>query len=180
MSRIKTLQDHFKRYRRPGDLVMASLSVAFAVFLAINLPYQTTWVARTKLFAQPAFWPSVAVALMVVFSIMHMIGSLVSERIEGWMQEIKAWIASLEFVFWFMAYVFLVPRLGYLPMTIVFTQLLTFRMGYRGRKWVLSAFGVAIGIVIVFKGILQVKIPAGAIYDLLPAGAARSFIMIYF
>ncbi|SPF78875.1 hypothetical protein ALP8811_02807 [Aliiroseovarius pelagivivens] len=159
---------------------MASLSVAFAFFLAVNLPFQTTWVPRTKLFAQPAFWPSVAVSLMVVFSLMHLVGSLVSERIAGRMQEIMMWVKSLEFVCWFMGYVLLVPLLGYLPMTIVFTQLLTRRLGYRGWTWIASAMGVALGVVVVFKGVLQVKIPAGAVYDLLPAGAARNFIMIYF
>lgn len=180
MTRIKTLQDLFKRYRRPGDFVIAFLSVLFALFLAASLPFQTTWVARTKLFAQPAFWPSVAVGLMVVFSIMHLVGALVSERIEGRLKEVFAWIKAIEFVGWFMVYVALVPVLGYLPTTIAFTTSLTLRLGYRGWKWMLGAVSVAIVTVVLFKGFLQVKIPAGAIYDHLPAGALRSFIMSNF
>ena len=182
MSRIKTLQDLFKRYRRPGDFVIASLSVLFALFLALSLPSQTTWVARTKLFAQPAFWPAVAVGLMVVFSIMHLVGALVSEKVASRAQEldeVKEWFKATEFVFWFMGYVFLVPYLGYLPMTLVFTLLLTFRLGYRGKVWMGAAAGMSVVVILLFKGLLQVKIPAGAIYDYLPAGALRTFVMTY-
>ncbi len=179
MSRVKTLQDLFKRYRRPGDFVIAGLSVVFALFLAANLPFQTTWVARTKLFAQPAFWPTVAVSLMVAFSIMHLIGALVSERIPGRLQEVIAWVKATEFIFWFMGYVLLVPTLGYFPMTLAFCLLLTWRLGYRGRGWSFAAVAVAVVVVVLFKGVLQVKIPAGAIYEALPAGGLRSFVMVY-
>jgi predicted ferric reductase len=180
MSRIKTLQDLFKRYRRPGDFVIALLSLLFALFLAVNLPAQTTWVARTKLFAQPAFWPSIAVGLMVVFSALHLIGALVSERIEGRMQEVLAWFKAFEFVAWFMVYVMFVPITGYLPTTILFALLMTYRLGYRGWRWSLAATAVAVVIVVLFKGMLQVKIPSGAIYEYLPAGTFRSFVMLNF
>lgn len=179
MTQIKTLQDLFKRYRRPGDFVIALLSVLFALFLALSLPYQTTWVARTKLFAQPAFWPAVAVGLMVAFSIMHLIGALVSERIPGRLQEVKEWLKATEFVFWFMGYVFLVPYLGYLPMTLAFTMLLTLRLGYRGTVWMGAAAALSVAVILLFKGLLQVKIPSGAIYEYLPAGALRTFVMTY-
>ena len=37
MSRVKTLQDLFKRYRRPGDMVMAAGSFALALTLLMLL-----------------------------------------------------------------------------------------------------------------------------------------------
>ncbi|MCV2869272.1 tripartite tricarboxylate transporter TctB family protein [Defluviimonas sp. WL0002] len=179
MSRIKTLQDLFRRYRRPGDFVIAFLSFAFALFLAACLPFQITWVEGTALFAQPAFWPSVAIALMLVFSTLHMIGALVSERIPGRLAEVVQWIKAIEYGLWFMAYVFLVPVLGYLPATILFTVSLTFRLGYRGWKWSVMAALFAVVVVVLFKTFLHVKIPAGAAYDLLPAGSIRSFLLTY-
>lgn len=182
MHRVKTLQDLFKRYRRPGDVFIASVSVLFALFLAINLPSQTTWVARTKLFAQPAFWPTIAVGLMVLFSLLHLVGALVSERVSGLKEEaaeIWEWVKLLEFAGWFMGYVTIVPLLGYLPSTIAFTLLLTLRLGYRGTRWMLAAVGGSAVVVLLFKGVLQVKIPAGAVYDVLPSGALRTFIMTY-
>lgn len=179
MSRIKTLQDLFRRYRRPGDFVIAFLSFAFAIFLAANLPFQTTWVARTKLFAQPAFWPTVAIAFMVLFSTLHMIGALVSERIPGRLAEVMQWIRAIEYALWFMAYVLLVPILGYLPATLVFTVTLTLRLGYRGWRWMLAAVVFGAAVVILFKTFLHVKIPSGAAYELLPPGALRSFFLTY-
>ncbi|MFC2967784.1 tripartite tricarboxylate transporter TctB family protein [Acidimangrovimonas pyrenivorans] len=179
MSRIKTLQDLFRRYRRPGDFVIAFLSFAFALFLAANLPFQTTWVARTKPVAQPAFWPAVAIGFMVLFSTLHMIGALVSERIPGRLAEVIQWLKALEYVAWFMAYVMLVPWLGYLPSTLLFTVTLTYRLGYRGWRWSALALLFGVVVVVLFKTLLHVKIPGGAAYELLPGAALRSFFLTY-
>lgn len=180
MSRIKTFQDLFKRYRRPGDLFIAMLSFLFAIFLLVNLPFQTRWVDGTRLFAQPAFWPAVAVFAMVLFSSMHMIGALVSERIPGRFQEVLHWVRSVEYALWFMAYVALVPVLGYLLATLVFTVTLSYRLGYRSWRWMAAALVFGFVVVVVFRGFLQVKLPAGALYELLPPGGLRSVMMTYF
>ncbi len=179
MSRIKTLQDLFKRYRRPGDLVFAVFFLAFSVFLLANLDGQTEWVKRTKMVAQPAFWPTVAVIFMTGFAALHLIGSLVSPRIEGRWLEVKFWLRSVEFAVWFMAYVALVPRLGYLPSSIVFPVLLAFRLGYRAPRQLAIAALSGIAIVVLFKSLLQVKVPGGAVYEYLP-DALRAFMLTYF
>lgn len=179
MSRVKTLQDLFKRYRRPGDMVMAAGSFALALTLLMLLPYETVWVKKTKLFAQPIFWPAVSVGIMVVFSGLHFFGALVSERIPGRWQEVLYWLRSLEFAAWFMAYVAVVPWLGYLFSTILFCTALAWRMGYRSLRWMLIAALFAVTVVLVFKGFLQVKIPSGAIYEFLPSGSFRTFVMTY-
>lgn len=177
--KTKILQDLFKRYRRPGDLITAVLSLLFALFLAINLPFQTTWVEKTKLFAQPTFWPTVSITFMVLFSGLHVIGALVSERIPGRFNEVLQWLKALEFPLWFLAYVMLVPKLGYLPSTVLFVSTLTLRLGYRGWRWMLTAMLLSVVIVVLFRGFLQVKIPAGAIYELLPQGAIRTLFLTY-
>ena len=179
MSRIKTLQDLFKRYRRPGDLVFAVIFLAFSIFLLANLDGQTEWVKRTKTVAQPAFWPTVAVISMAGFAALHLIGSLVSPRIEGRWIEVKFWLRSIEFAIWFMVYVALVPRLGYLPSSIVFPALLAFRLGYRAPQQLVTAALSGVAIVVLFKSFLQVKVPGGAIYEYLP-GALRAFMLTYF
>ena len=179
MRRIQTLQDLFRRYRRPGDFVIAALSFGFALFLAASLPFQVDWVDRTGLFAQPAFWPAVSIALMVLFSAMHLIGALVSERIPGRLAEVVQCVKALEYVAWFIAYVLAVPILGYLPATLLFAIVLTLRLGYRGWRWIGAAALFAVVVVVLFRGLLQVKIPAGALYDLLPPGALRSLFMSY-
>ena len=180
MTRIQTLQDLFRRYRRPGDFLIALLSFLFALFLLVSLPFQTTWVDKAKLFAQPAFWPAIAAFGMTVFSALHMLGAIVSDRLPGRMAEVMFWVRSLEYAGWFLVYVALVPWAGYLPSTIAFTVLMTLRLGYTGWRWMLVAVIFALAVVVLFKSLLHVNIPAGAFYDILPAGPARTFIMTNF
>ncbi|SEO97776.1 Tripartite tricarboxylate transporter TctB family protein [Salinihabitans flavidus] len=179
MSRIKTLQDLFKRYRRPGDLVFAVFFMLFALFLLANLGTQTEWVKRTQLVAQPAFWPAVAVWGMAIFGALHLASSFISPRIPGRLAEVTFWLRSLEYVAWFLVYVLLVPQLGYLLSTVAFAVILTFRLGYRGGRMLGFAALTALAIVLLFKSFLQVKVPGGAIYEYLP-GAMRSFMLTYF
>ncbi|MBF9030062.1 tripartite tricarboxylate transporter TctB family protein [Rhodobacterales bacterium HKCCE3408] len=180
MTRSRTFQDLFRRYRRPGDLVFASALFAFALFLVASIPSQTTWVDGVGLVAQPAFWPTVSVIALALFAGLHLFGALVSDRIPGRGAEVLAWARAAEFPVWFLAYVWIVPFLGYLPGSILFSCLLTLRLGYRGWRWMLVAALFAAAVVIVFKSLLQVRIPAGEIYSLLPPGDLRIFFMTRF
>jgi len=179
MIKAKTLQDLFKRYRRPGDLVFSVVFLVFSLILASNLSAQTSWASGTKFLAQPAFWPYAAVILMVVFSSLHLISSLVSPVIKGRWAEVGFWLKSIEYVTWFMAYVACVPIIGYLPSTIIFTVLLSLRLGYRSKKTLLSAAIFGVCVVVLFKTLLHVKVPGGQIYEYLPT-AFRSFMLTYF
>lgn len=179
MIKAKTLQDLFKRYRRPGDLVYGVLCLAVSLFLAVNLSSETTWTSNTKLFAQPAFWPYLAVLAMVLFSVLHLISGLVSPKLDGRWREVGFWLRSVEFAGWFMIYVIAVPQLGYLPSTVFFAIALSFRLGYRGWKMLGSAALFGAVVVVVFKAFLQVKVPGGALYEHLPT-ALRSFMLTYF
>lgn len=179
MIRAKTLQDLFKRYRRPGDLYFSIAFVVFALVLAINLPSQNTWASGTKFLAQPAFWPYAAVGAMVFFGILHLLSSLASPALPGRWREMAFWLRSVEYAGWFMIYVVAVPQIGYLGATILFAVVLTYRLGYRGAPYFISAVVFAIVVVVVFKALLQVKVPGGAVYELLPT-ALRSFMLTYF
>ncbi|MEM7463169.1 MAG: tripartite tricarboxylate transporter TctB family protein [Pseudomonadota bacterium] len=179
MSRVKTLQALFKRYRRPGDLVFAWLFLAISVFLLTQLWDQAAYKAGGKLFAQPRFWPAVSLSLMTMFAALHLYGSAISERLDGRWQEVALWVSALEFAAWFVAYAFVVPYVGYLPATLIFAVLLTLRAGYRSRTALIGAAAAAIVIVLLFKSFLQVKLPAGKIYDSLPDGI-RQIMLTYF
>jgi hypothetical protein len=176
--KAKTLQDLFKRYRRPGDLVFAIVFLVFSIAMAASLGSQVKWTS-SKIFSEPAFWPYVSVICMLVFSALHLVSSLASPVIAGRWREVGFWIRSVEFAVWFMVYVLMVPRLGYLPSTIIFALALTSRLGYRQAKYLGAATLFAIGVVLVFKTFLQVKVPGGQIYEYLPT-AARSFMLTYF
>ncbi|MCP5072165.1 MAG: tripartite tricarboxylate transporter TctB family protein [Rhodobacteraceae bacterium] len=179
MSRIQTLQDMFKRYRRPGDLVFAIAFLAFSIFLLSQLGAETKWVKRTKLVAQPAFWPAVSLIGMTGFALLHWLSSAISPRIHGRISELTFWARSIEYAVWFMVYVMVVPRLGYLPATPLFAVLLALRVGYRTPKMLGGAALTGIVVVLVFKTFLQVKVPGGQIYEALPDGL-RAFMLTYF
>lgn len=179
MSRVKTLQALFKRYRRPGDIVFAWVLLFVSVFLLSQLWSQTTWRNGNALFAQPRFWPGVSLALMAVFASFHLLGSALSERLEGRWSEVWLWISSLEYAAWFIAYALVVPITGYLPTTIAFAVALTYRAGYRSRSILMWSAGAAVIVVILFKTLLKVSLPAGQIYQYLPDGLRQIFLTYF-
>lgn len=173
------MQRLFKRDRRRGDFVFAVIFLIFSSYLLSQLGEQVQWSKRGKFFAQPGFWPAVSLVGMTFFALLHCMGSVLSPRIEGRLAEVGFWLRSLEYVAWFLAYVWLVPLLGYLPMTLIWMPLLAFRVGYRGKKMLLTAALIGFVIVLVFKAFLEVKIPGAVLYDGLPDGM-RSFMLTYF
>lgn len=179
MSRVKTLQSLFKRYRRPGDIVFAWIALVVSVFLLSQLVDQTTWRNGGKLFAQPRFWPAVSLGGMAFFAAFHLLGSALSDRIHGRWQEVWLWITSLEYAGWFIAYAVLVPYAGYLPSTVIFAVALALRAGYRKMSTLGIAAVSAVVIVLLFKTFLKVNLPAGLIYESLPDGL-RQIMLTYF
>lgn len=179
MSRVKTLQALFQRYRRPGDIVFAWLLLIVSLLLLSQLWSQTTWRGSNPLFAQPRFWPGVSLAGMAIFAGFHLLSSALSDRIDGRWSEVWLWITSLEYAGWFIVYALVVPITGYLPTTVVFATALAFRAGYRSRAMLLWAAGAGAMVVVLFKGFLQVRLPAGQIYQYLPDGLRQIFLTYF-
>lgn len=165
----------------PAEIVFGALAFLVAIFLLANIPSQTTWVPGAAFVAQPAFWPIVAIVGMSVFGAAELWSSWrrnARTRHEPVVQEVKEWLRALEYVLWFMGYVFAVPLAGYLPTTLVFCLALTWRLGYR--RWRMLAASVVTGVatVVLFKSLLGVRIPGGAVYEYLPT-ALRNFMRLY-
>lgn len=170
-----------RRFKGPvrGQSLFAIVFVVASLLLLSQLGNETRWAKGTQLFAQPRFWPAVAVGGMVLFGLLHL-RALPRKRLRhADLVEWRIWFFALEWVLWFLDYVMVVPLLGYLPSTLIFVLLLAWRVGYRSRKmlWISAAFAVAV--VVVFKTFLQVRIPGGAVYEYLP-GALRSFLILNF
>ena len=179
MSRVKTLQALFKRYRRPGDILFAWLILIFSVYLLSQIFDQSAYKNGGKLFAQPRFWPAVSLLGMVFFAAMHLLGSALSERILGRWREVWTWCTSFEYAAWFIAYAASVPYAGYLPATVIFAVVLTFRVGYRKISTLAAAAITAVIIVVLFKALLKVNLPSGLVYESLPDGL-RQIMLTYF
>jgi hypothetical protein len=167
------------RTRTAGQVVFVIGAVVAVALLILALPTQTVWTDRARTFAaQPRFWPAVALATMLIGFGVHLIRMKRrrTDRLD-WI-EARRWLEPIEYLVWFMAYVFAVPVLGFLPMSLAFAIALTYRLGYRSRLSLGLAALFALSMVVLFKGLLGVNIPGAAIYDYLP-GALRSFALIY-
>jgi len=162
---------------RRGQLIFAIAFLAFAALLLSQIGSQTQWVNGTRLEAQPRFWPAIGLGLMTVMGALYL-WRLPWKRFtrEDW-AEARKWGQVVEYVLWFLAYVLVVPVIGYLPSTLIFTVALAWRLGYRSKAmiWITLAFGLSV--VLLFKTFLSVKIPGGALYDYLP-GALRGFFIL--
>lgn len=163
---------------RRGQLIFALIFLTLSALLLALIGEQTAWVKKTRLFAQPRFWPAVSLGGMVLFGALHLY-QLPWRRVSRYdLWEARQWGRSLEYALWFMGYVFLVPLIGYLPVTLAFVPLLARRMGYRSRFMMWICAGFAVAVVVLFKGLLSVRIPGALLYEYLP-GPLRSFFILY-
>ncbi|MCH9852579.1 MAG: tripartite tricarboxylate transporter TctB family protein [Alphaproteobacteria bacterium] len=167
------------RERNPADFVFSVVFVLFSLFLASQIPAQTTWFANKRFFAQPAFWSMFGIGMMVFFGFIHLYASIISQRQAGRWQEVTLWCQSLEYCAWFLGYVILVPIVGYLPMTIIMMFVLLWRIGVRDKKTILICLFTSVMIVVIFKSFLQIKVPGAMLYETFPP-AIRNFFITYF
>ena len=164
--------------RKAGQLAFALGFLVLAVFLLSQIGTQTKWIEKSKLFAQPRFWPAVSLTGMVLFGALHL-WRLPRRHWHGDdRRELRYWARPILFAAAFMGYVWAVPLVGFLLATLVFSVAMTWAVGYRAPKYLWSAAALAIGVVILFKSLLSVKIPGGAIYEFAP-GALRNFLILY-
>ena len=179
MRQPRAWQTAFRRERRPGDIAFAWIFLALSLFLLSQIGVQTAWKDGGKLFAQPRFWPAVSLSAMAVFAALHVIGSYLSPRIHGRWREVLFWVRGVEFAGWFIAYAMLVPRIGYLPATLLVVLTLLMRSGYRTSRAFLAGALVSVTVVVLFRAVLQVKLPGGAVYQYLPDGL-HQLMLTYF
>ena len=165
--------------RISGQLIFAAAFLLISVFLLSQIGEQTKWVAKTKFFAQPRFWPAVGLIGMVVFGGAHL-WNLPRRRLRrSDVVEARKWVFVVEYALWFLVYVWAVPIIGYLPATLILVPLMLWRLGYRNKLYLTVGTIFGFGVVVFFKSFLEVKIPGGLIYEYLP-GALRSFFILNF
>ncbi len=165
--------------RRPGELLFALIFFVAAALLLSEIGTQTTWLNGKGLAAQPRLWPLIGLGGMLLFGGLYFYSLSRVQRTPGRWKEAWLWLRSLEYVGWYLTYVFAVPRIGYLGATLCFCLFLTWRSGYRSRLAFASAAGFGLFVVLLFKSLLNVRIPGGAIYEYLPSGL-RNIMILYF
>lgn len=165
--------------RTAGQAIFIIGGLVFSLVLFSQITSQTAWVEGSKsVAAQPRFWPAVALVIMTLSFAAHLwrMRRRRPNR-QDWV-EVRRWAEPLEYVLWFMAYVYAVPIVGFLPMSLIFSCALTWRLGYREPLYLWLAAAFSIAMVLLFKGALGVKIPGAALYEVFPSGL-RSFFILY-
>ena len=166
----------------PGDILFATLLLLMALFLMWSIPTETKWFKGMALLKQPRFWPAMAITGLTIFAGGYLLAVWLRVRREqanlrDEVEEAIEWVKPLEYVAYFLIYVYMVPVLGYLFATLAYFVLMTFKTGYRSKKMYAVAIMVAIVVVVLFKSLLQVKIGPGMWYDMLPQGISNFFIV---
>jgi hypothetical protein len=168
--------------RRTGDTTFNALCLLGSLFLLSQMGSQTSWSPGQNFAAQPGFWPRLAVIGMALFSALNLWWSLrdprLAERRIGIGGELLVWLKSLQYALWFMAYVFVTPVIGYLATSILFAVTLCFWVGHRSGQSLFWAALSGLVTVVLFKSLLQVRIPGGTVYEVLP-DVLRNFFIQY-
>ena len=76
---------------------------------------------------------------------------------------------AIEYALYFCLYLVAVSYLGFGIATLIFLVFVTWRAGLRGRKWILTAFFVTLGIVVVFRVGIGLWFPLAPLFKILPA-----------
>ncbi|NKC13658.1 MAG: tripartite tricarboxylate transporter TctB family protein [Gammaproteobacteria bacterium] len=164
-----------------AELLFCIAAWAIAVFLASQLGSQLSWQSGQPLVKQPGFFSLVAIVGMLLFGVVELFfcwRRQVLRSDESIVREVGLWLRSVEYAIWFMLYVLTVPYAGYILSTLALCLSLTLRLGYRSKPMLMYALLVGLATVVVFKSVLSVKIPGGAVYELLP-DALRNFLVLY-
>lgn len=171
-------------HRRRGvgegtTFLFAAILFATALSLLAQVDSETRWFAGVDWPLQPRFWPTVAL-LGMASSTGWLLWRTRTQR-SGWLNtvtELLTWVRPMEYAAWFAAYAMIVPWLGYPLATLLFLALLGARVGIRSVAGQLALAATGIATVLIFRTLLAVKMPPGAIYELLPAGV-RNFVTLY-
>lgn len=164
--------------RIAGQIVFVAAALALSALLLSQIDRQTAWAEGEGLAAQPRFWPGVSLVVMVTGFGLHLWRMQRRRPNRFDREEMRRWLQPLEFMIWFMVFVFAVPIIGFLPMSLAFALGLTWRLGYRRPAMLIAAAVFAVAVVVVFKGVLGVRIPGATLYEALPPGP-RSFFLQY-
>ena len=188
------IENLFEFKRTKGDLALSFIFLLVVMFLLIHFNHESGWYDRNldhkrfgKILKQQWVGPLICICILLPSACINFYQSFKISiqkkklRIKNLtFYEISEWIKSLEFIFYFLAYTFLISILGYLFSTLIFAVFLTYRLGYRTYRWVCVSLFSAFCIVVVFRTILQIKTPINIwLYDQFPE-TLEIFMKIYF
>ena len=188
------VENLFEFKRITGDLTLSIIFLFFVGFLLVHFNSESGWNGRDldqkrvgKILKQQWVGPLMCMAILIPATFFNILEAFKaykkSKRLlipNKTLYEMIQWIRSLEFILYFLVYTFSISILGYLISTLVFAVFLTYRLGYRTKKWVLISLFSSFIVVLIFRTILQIKTPINIwLYQYFPENI-EVFMKIYF
>ena len=133
---------------------------------------------------QPFFMPTLSLLIVAVMAIILSTqhfrarrSTAVRESMRGSLRiELLQWLKPLEFFVYYVLYIWLLGMIGYFLSSLVFILLLSWRVGLRSPKWMVTAFLFAVMLIALFRWGLGVWVPQAELYELFPKDV-RIFLM---
>ena len=188
------VENLFEFKRITGDLTLSIIFLFFVGFLLVHFNSESGWNGREldqkrvgKILKQQWVGPLMCMAILIPATFFNILEAFKaykkSKRLlipNITLYEMIQWIRSLEFILYFLVYTFSISILGYLISTLIFAVFLTYRLGYRTKKWVLISLFSSFIVVLIFRTILQIKTPINIwLYQYFPENI-EVFMKIYF
>ena len=188
------VENLFEFRRITGDLTLSIIFLFFVGFLLVHFNSESGWNGRDldqkrvgKILKQQWVGPLMCMAILIPATFFNILEAFKaykkSKRLlipNKTLYEMIQWIRSLEFILYFLVYTFSISILGYLISTLIFAVFLTYRLGYRTKKWVLISLFSSFIVVLIFRTILQIKTPINIwLYQYFPENI-EVFMKIYF
>jgi hypothetical protein len=175
-----SLQDPFAVIQRTGTVAFGVALSVIALLLLVLIGEQTKFIEGVKFIAQPRFWPGLSLIGFAITAIAYFYTAYKpgdTDPADTLRAELFTWLRPLEYTAYFMIYVITVSKLGYIFATLIFCPLIVLRSGYRDKRFIWSAMGFGLIVVLFFKTFLSIKIPGGALYEYFP-DAVRNFMIL--
>ena len=188
------VENLFEFKRITGDLTLSIIFLFFVGFLLVFFNTESGWNGKDldqkrvgKILKQQWVGPLMCMAILIPSTFFNVLEAFKSYKKSKrllvpnkTMYELIQWIRSLEFILYFLVYTFSISILGYLISTLIFAVFLTYRLGYRTKKWVLISLFSSFIVVLIFRTILQIKTPINIwLYQYFPENI-EVFMKIYF
>jgi hypothetical protein len=170
-----------------GPLVVTAVLFVFGVVMLAMIGTETSPPPSSK-----GWWtaPSLAPASALVFLVLMSGAALITQLRRTWIHPLskpgRDWLLAVlregptlvEFGLYFILYVWLIDKIGYALSTLCFVQISCWRAGRRGWRSLLFTIVFTGVLVILFRVILKVWIPAAPIYEWLPDNL-RNLAIVY-
>lgn len=168
----------------PAEGLAALVFTSAALVLLVLAPFATRQQPAGKgWYLAPVNWPAISLGLVIVAGAVlgwRFFSAFRSATDKAGFRRDALWSLggmgqALEYSLWFCLYLLAVSNLGFAIATLAFLQFVVWRAGLRGSKWVLTAFLITVGIVVIFRLGIGLWFPLAPIFRLLPDWVGNNF-----